>query len=194
MLVEWGKCRASHSILNRSLTSLPVFISLKSSLNGMQSVHSIPPLSSVPAECDLGTWLRFPYCSRYRRPSTWGCYGWYLKQVWVSSLLSDSLLSQWLFFALLLIRRLFDLRQGSNICDSGSGSYQRLQLPLMLCLTEWQLGERWSENAGVGAWRWEECQTLTQGLPLSSRYEILINNHHANNDCRCAITGHFVSH
>lgn len=52
-------------------------------------------------------------------------------------------------YALLLIQGPLDLRRGSNMCDCGSGGYRRLQLPLMLRLTEWQLGERWSENAGL---------------------------------------------
>lgn len=80
-----------------------------------------------------------------------------------------------------------------NICDSGSGGYQQLQLPLVLGLTEWQLGERWPENAGVWVWGWGECQTLTQALPLSAGYEILITAITENHDCRHSITGHSYS-
>lgn len=82
---------------------------------------------------------------------------------------SDSLLSQWLFMpynaepSAALIRRPFDLRRGSNVCDG----YQQLRLPLVLRLTERQLGERWSENARrVGGEGWGGEESVNTGFKL----------------------------
>lgn len=154
--------------MNRTMT-------MKGMWNDMKSACSIPPLSSVPVECDLGTWLRFPHYGRCSRPAAGGA----VSAAWNGSA-SDSLLSR-LFMpynaepSATLIRRPFDLRRGSN--DDVNVISSSDFLSCFAWLSDSLESDGLRILGGLGVWG-AECQhriqTLTHALPLSAGYEILI--------------------